>query len=326
MCKEKRETAFKLLFLVVFLFALSGLLYCLFILYTCRATPTVSHDKSPTESPIYDEGTYSMEIHLVLQEKFSGELYYETGSDRDGIGFEVVINSTYYTLRVTRLATGMDAINVLHPQSSNMTLTSIKNVTFMIMMNSTSQMNDYIVPHNATGLMETMMRSNDPRMTDSLFAELDSSNVNEVREYYLRLLAASREGCGVIIATVILGNTNLVESSFPPAVRQLYLLGLQLEKMRNDMLSGITKCGGCASGQDFCPAAGANNDCYGVCADHDRCCQDKGFYTWACFRAGYNSFSSNCWDNFSCFSIVIILVVSWILEVCSYFLLPLAIT
>uniref|UniRef100_A0A1X7U128 Uncharacterized protein n=1 Tax=Amphimedon queenslandica TaxID=400682 RepID=A0A1X7U128_AMPQE len=295
MCKEKKQTALLLLFLIliVLLCASMGLLWYSLLLYIRRTTPTVPRDRAPKESIVY-EGSYSIALHLE-QEKFSGELYYGTGSDKDGIDFEIVINSSYYTLRVTRIATGMDAINVLHPQSSNMTLTSIKNVTFMIMMSSTSQMSDYIVPPNATGLMETMMRSDDPRMTDSLFATLHNRNVDILRKDSLQLLAASREVSAVIEVVKKLARTNLIESNFPPAVRQFYLFGLQLGKMRNDILGHITRWGGCAAaGED------TNNDCYGVCADHDRCCEDKGFYTWACFRVGYNSFSSNCWDNLFC--------------------------
>ena len=234
MCKEERETAFKLF--------LSILLFCSSILLLIASVRLyISYDQSLIESPVY-EGSVDMKI-CVSQEKFSGELYYGTGSDRDGIGFEVVINSTYYTLRVTRLATGMDAINVLHPQSSNMTLTSIKNVTFMIMMNSTSQMNDFIVHRRATGLMKTMMRINNPRMTDHLFTELHrSAIVDEARKISLQYLAASREGCHVIQAAEILAQANKVISMYPPAVRQFYLLGLQLEKMRIDTLGTVTGC------------------------------------------------------------------------------------
>ena len=253
----------------------------------------------------YYGGSKVVTVTTTTQEELSGEYY---GSNGAGIRFQVAINSTYYTLIVTSNGTGMDIINVMHPQSSNMTLTSIINTaTFMIMMNSTSQMNDYVVPGNATDLMETMMRSDDSHMTDDLFQELVivSSEVNIIRQLYLRFLALSKEALLIIEAAKALVEMSSANLSYSP-VRQFYLLGLQLEKLRDQ----ATKHGSCpASGYCMC---GSGNSCWSYlcgdccphhyCETHDHCCLKRGFFTWACFQVGYDYSWSNCSDQFSCFS------------------------
>uniref|UniRef100_A0A1X7T1Q3 Uncharacterized protein n=1 Tax=Amphimedon queenslandica TaxID=400682 RepID=A0A1X7T1Q3_AMPQE len=298
--EEKKQNACRKT-LLLFLIALLVVAACAIIAISVSVALSLPSDQLPTE-PTSD----GLMVTTTTQEELSGEYY---GSNGAGIRFQVVINSTYYTLIVTSISTGMDIINVMHPQSTNMTMTSINSTMFMIMMNSTLQMNDYIVPPNATGVMETMMMSDSPHMTDDLLQELDSINVNITRQLTLQLLALSEEALLIIEAAKALVEMNNVNSSYPP-VRQFYLLGLQLEKMRGHSLDGAstarkrsttTKNIRCAAGGGYCPASRCpysrfGNDCHGMCGygcdcwrhacgdccvnhyceTHDECCATKG--------------------------------------------------
>ena len=323
--KGKREDNACPKTLLLFLIVLLVVAVCAIVAISVAVALSLPSDQPPT-APTSD----GLMVTTTTQEELSGEYY---GSNGAGIRFQVVINSTYYTLIVTSIGTGMDVINVMHPQSSNMTMTSINSTTFMIMMNSTSQMNDYIVPANATDVMETMMMSSDPHMTDDLFQELDSINVNIARQLSLQLLALSEEALLIIEAAKALVEMSNVNSSYPP-IRQFYLLGLQLEKMRGQMLgeantarkrSITTKNSRCAAGGGYCPAGRCpysrpNNECHGMCGygcscwsyvcgdccvhryceTHDDCCAKEGFFTYACFRVGYDYFWRSCSDTYSC--------------------------
>ena len=295
MCKGKRVytiLTFVLLFQIVLLVAL----LCALTAINVGTAGTVSHDK-PVKSPSTANGVKAAIMIADVVEELSCDMHF--GSNDTGIRFRVVVNSTYYTLIVTSIGTGMDIINVMHPQSSNMTMTSIYNVTFMIMMNSTSQvMNDYIVPANATGLMETMMRSNNPQMTNALFQELDSSNVDIVRRLSLQLLASSKEAYLIIEAAKgFVQLTDFDSMRNPKHMKQFCLLGLELEKMRSQLYllgepSTTFKHRKCTTRRSYCPA-GTKSKCYDNCYD-DCSCEEKGFFTWACFRAGCDSFHNNC--------------------------------
>ena len=324
--KEKKDENSCPKSLFLFLIVLLVVVVCAVIAISVSVALSLPSDQSPTAPP-----SDGLMVTTTTQEEFSGEYY---GSNGAGIRFQVVINSTYYTLIVTSIGTGMDLINVMHPQSTNMTMTSINSTMFMIMMNSTSQMNDYIVPPNATGVMETMMRSDDPHMTDDLFQELDSINVNITRQLTLQLLALSEEALLIIEAAKALAEMNNVNSSYPP-VRQFYLLGLQLEKMRGQLLDGASTArkrstttkqyGWCSAGGGYCfrsrcPYSFGRNRCHGMCGkgcscwsfvcgdccvhryceSHDTCCARRGFWTWACFRVVYDYFWHSCRDTFSC--------------------------
>ncbi|XP_019857118.1 PREDICTED: uncharacterized protein LOC109585467 isoform X1 [Amphimedon queenslandica] len=324
--REKREENACRKTLILFLIVLLAVVVCAIIAISVAVALSLPSDQ-PTTEPTSD----GLMVTTTTQEELSGEYY---GSNGAGIRFQVVINSTYYTLIVTSISTGMDVINVMHPQSTNMTMTSINSTTFMIMMNSTSQMNDYIVPPTATGVMETMMRSDDPQMTDDLLQELDSINVNITRQLTLQLLALSEEATLIIEAAKALVEMNNVNSSYPP-VRQFYLLGLQLEKMRGHSLGGAStvrkrstttkQYGRCAAGGGYCTASRCpysrdGNDCFGMCGrgcscwffvcgdccyhhyceTHDICCARKGFYTWACFRVLRDYFRSSCSSAYEC--------------------------
>ena len=312
--------------LLLFLIALLVIAVCAVIAISVSVALSLPSDQSPT-APTSD----GLMVTTTTQEEFSGEYY---GSNGAGIRFQVVINSTYYTLIVTSISTGMDLINVMHPQSTNMTMTSINSTMFMIMRNSTSQMNDYIVPPNATGVMETMMMSDNPHMTDDLLQELDSINVNITRQLTLQLLALSEEALLIIEAAKALAEMNNVNSSYLP-VRQFYLLGLQLEKMRGHSLGEASTARKrstttkqyitCSAGDGYCPASRCpysrgDNDCFGMCGygcscwswlcgdccvhryclTHDKCCADKGFLSFACLGAGYDYFVSSCRSVYDC--------------------------
>ena len=323
--KEKKEDNACPKALLLFLIVLLVVAVCAIVAISVAVALSLPSDQPPT-APTSD----GLMVTTTTQEELSGEYY---GSNGAGIRFQVVINSTYYTLIVTSIGTGMDVINVMHPQSSNMTMTSINSTTFMIMMNSTSQMNDYIVPANATGVMETMMMSSDPHMTDDLFQELDSINVNITRQLSLQLLALSEEAFLIIEAAKALVEMSNVNSSYPP-VRQFYLLGLQLEKMRGQLLdeantvnkrSTTTKYSYCSTAGEYCPAGRCpysygSNACHGMCGrgcscwrfvcgnccihryceSHDYCCHVRGFYSWACLRVAYDYFWRSCSDTYSC--------------------------
>uniref|UniRef100_A0A1X7T2A5 Uncharacterized protein n=1 Tax=Amphimedon queenslandica TaxID=400682 RepID=A0A1X7T2A5_AMPQE len=288
MCK--RSTFFVLVFIVV----LIALLYV-------DAPKTHSYDK-PRSEPTKKTGVEGAMVIAEMLEEFSGDLYY--GSKDAGFCFQMIINSTYYILRITSISTGLDIINVIHPQSTNMTMTSIYNVTFMIVINSTSQMmNDYIVPPNATGVMETMMMSDNPHMTNALFQELDSNNVNIIRQLSLQLLASSQEAYLIIKSAKTFYEKFRTSSSKKAShdhIKQFWLLGLELEKMRSQLYllggpngaSATFKDIKCAAGESYCPA-GTKNKCYGDCYK-DCSCEEKGFFTWYCFRAGYDFFLSTC--------------------------------
>uniref|UniRef100_A0A1X7TXK5 Uncharacterized protein n=1 Tax=Amphimedon queenslandica TaxID=400682 RepID=A0A1X7TXK5_AMPQE len=124
--------------------------------------------------------------------------------------------------------------------------------------------------------METMMMSDNPHMTDDLLQELDSINVNITRQLTLQLLALSEEATLIIEAAKALVEMNNVNSSYPP-VRQFYLLGLQLEKMRGQLLDGAstarkrsitTKNSYCTAAEGYCarcPFPLGDNDCFGMC-------------------------------------------------------------
>ena len=321
--KGKREDKACRKTLLLFLIVLLVIAVCAVIAISVSVALSLPSDQPPTAPPC--DG---LMVTTTTQEEFSGEYY---GSNGAGIRFQVVINSTYYTLIVTSISTGMDLINVMHPQSTNMTMTSINSTMFMIMRNSTSQMNDYIVPPNATGVMETMMMSDNPHMTDDLLQELDSINVNITRQLTLQLLALSEEALLIIEAAKALAEMNNVNSSYPP-VRQFYLLGLQLEKMRGHSLgeastarkrSTRTKNSYCTDVDEYCPAGNCpirDNECFGMCGygcfcwsivcgdccihnyceTHDQCCADKGFLSFSCFGVAYDVFFRSCSDTYEC--------------------------
>ena len=291
-----------------------------------------STERPTTAAPTSD----GLTVDTVTQEELSGEYY---GSNGAGIRFQIVINTTYYTLIVTSIGTGEDVINVMHPQSSNMTMTSINKTGFMI-MDSESRLNDYVVPSNATGVMEAMMRSDDPKMTEDLFRELDSINVNVTLHFALHDFASSQEALLIIEAAEALGNRNTANSSYPP-VMQFYLLAMQIGKIRRYILEEgysttmppmqrkrsistrqLVRCsnGGGTCSASRCPYSRPGNDCHGMCGygcscwswlcgdccvhqyceTHDDCCAREGFFSFACFRAGYDYFFSSCSRNYRC--------------------------
>lgn len=291
-----------IIFTSVLVVLLVGLL-CALVAINVDTAGAASNDKPRSEPTAWGKRVEGAMMIAEMLEEFSGDIYF--GSEDAGIRFQTAVNSTYYTLKITSIGTGMDVINVIHPQSTNMTMTSIYNVTFMIMMNSTSQMmNDYIVPPNATGLMETMMRSNNPHMTNALFQELDSNNVNIIRQLSLELLASSQEAYIIIESAKRFYEkvrTSSSKEASPDHIKQFWLLGLELEKMRSQLyLLGAPNTAStptfkhikCAAGGSQC-LAGTKNKCYGNCYK-DCSCEEKGFFTWACFRSGYDSFHSDC--------------------------------
>ena len=285
----------------------------------------IASTKRPTTAAPTSDG---LTVDTVTQEELSGEYY---GSNGAGIRFQIVINTTYYTLIVTSISTGEDVINVMHPQSSNMTMTSINKTGFMI-MDSESRLNDYVIPSNATGIMEAMMRNEDPKMTEDLLQELDSINVNVTLHFALHNLVSSQEALLIIEAAEALGNRNTANSSYPP-VMQFYLLAMQIGKIRRYILEeGYSttmppipkRRSQCSSNGDTCsncPYPLLNNDCFGMCGlgcncwrflcgdccrhryceTHDRCCLDKGYLSFACLRAGYDYLVSiSCSARYSC--------------------------
>ena len=268
----------------------------------------------------------------VTPEKLEGQYYGENG---DGIHFISTVNSTYIVLSITT-TNGQPVVFVIHPIVSNMTIMSVSDTNFMIMENQPgrAKYDDYIIPKDAMNMMESIMNG-EGQMSDEVYKHLDNKTVNETRESMLSGLVTSYEAQLIIEAALAIGDLGFQGTEYP-AVMRFYLFALRLSnsdptvttQYRNTrdtknlkQKRGSIRCSnGYTCKSSTCPFKKYSNDCFGMCGKgcscwsfvcgnccvnqycltHDQCCEDKGFFSFACLSVAWRVLGSRCTSNYSC--------------------------
>ena len=264
-----------------------------------------------------------------------GELEGEYHGSEGGIHFQSVVNATYFVLSITTTS-GEPILLIIHPLTSNMTMMGVNDTNFMVMENQPGrpQYDDYVIPKDAMNLMESIMMG-EREMSDDVLEHFDNKTVNETRQSVLNNLAVSQEALLITEAAQALGSLGIQGSEYP-AVMRFYLLALRLASARGGTEgSSITTDGNvlkerrqkrqlvrCSSNGRTCnigrcpTGSGCFGQCgYGcscwtfVCGDccvheycrtHDRCCADRGFWSWACLSVAWRVLGSRCSDRYRC--------------------------
>lgn len=310
--KDSRKNFFCLIVTILFIIAL-----IVAIILAVAVGVGITKASDPVETPS------GLTITVVTQEELKGEYHGIAG----GIRFHSVVNSTYVVISVTRI-NGEVIIVVIHPVVLNMTMVSVNSTNFMIMENRPGrpEYDDYIVPDNYMDVMESIMMG-ERSMSDEVLRHLDNTTVNETRQSVLYELSMSQEALLIIEAAQSLGNRGVQGSQYL-AVMHFYQLALQLANARGSVEVGTTSTSGtrqtrvCSSNGRVCPMnrCPSGSRCFGqcghgcycwsfVCGDccvheycesHDQCCKDKGFWSWPCFRVGWDVRGSRCSQTYRC--------------------------
>lgn len=271
----------------------------------------------------------------ITQEELQGE-YRGLGG---GILFQSTMNETFFTLSIIK-RNGETLVIILHPLASNMTMMSVNNTNFMVMENQPgrAKYDGYVVPIESMSLLESILMHR-REMSDEVYRQLDNKTVNETLQSEFRSLTMSEEALLIIEAAEALGSLGVRGSDYP-AVMRFYFLALQLAKARaneedanSDWSSNTelpkesrqkraTRCtsNGHICRSNPCPYRQGRNNCFGMCGrgcdcwsvvcgdccvheycrSHDQCCQDRGFFSYACLSVAWRVFGSSCSEVYDC--------------------------
>lgn len=279
------------------------------------------------------ETTQPLQVFTLSEGELQGQYNGATG----GINFQSTINDTHVYLSITT-TDGRVIVLFLRPLNTQMTMADINNTYFMMKKNEegSEKYTEYLVPENLTGMMNSMM-TDQKNMSDKDLEQLDTKNVAEASQFSLRALAMSPEASLIIEAAEALGDLG-IQGSDSAAVWRFYQFAITLSNTREQdtTVTGYsetndngykrrrrqTQCprdGRGCDGGGTCPY-GNGGTCFGMCGkgctcwrfvcddccvheycrSHDACCADRGFFTFSCFRVGYDVLGSRCTDTYDC--------------------------
>ena len=266
-----------------------------------------------------------------LRGRYNGE------AGAGGIIFHSTVNDSFVFLSITT-HNGTLVVKLLHSINTSMTMFDTDKEDFLVLEGTADNKRtfaEYFIPKNSTKLVESMMCKGE-NMTDDVLQHMDNKTVSKVRQFSLEKLAMSKVAILIIEAAEALGfNTTLAEKS-GPAARVFYMLAMQLSKARQSMgepedddhdstnTRSHQRREQCANGatcsQGQCPFRKNGNSCFGMCGKgcscwsfvcgnccvnqycltHDQCCDDRGFFSWACLSVAWRVLFSRCSSSYDC--------------------------
>ena len=270
-------------------------------------------------------------VTVITREQLQGEYLGSAG----GIHFQTTVNSSHVSLFVTT-ESGEPVVNILHHVNLSMTMMTAKNATFLVMESRPGHKRyvDYVIPKTLTNHMQSIMVGQG-NMSDEILQWLDNKTVAQTRQSSLENLTFSQEALLIIEAAKVLGNHGVYGSEYPAAM-SFYQLALKLAKAREAEASNFTlnskvtkelrqkrgvMCSNVNAVCEQCPFQHDNNDCFGLCGygcdcwnfvcgdccvhqfclTHDRCCAERGFYSWACLSVTWRQVAyASCSQSYDC--------------------------
>ena len=269
-----------------------------------------------------------LRIITITSEKIEGEYY----SPTSGIRFQSEVKGEYHLLSVTTIdGQPLVVAKQFHESASLMRITETDFLVMNSRDNDGhSKYTDYVVPGAYHDRVETALKRN--RLSGKFLRHLDNRNINETRQLAFELLALRNEieliteAAWTLGKLGINGNENPAAMPFYTLARRLQQYRDTLlspaddtemspasdrQKRWQPALSYVTverRSSNCVGGT----APSTSNNCLGMCGygcscwswvcgdccvhqgclDHDNCCRDHGFWSWACW---------SLW-NFSCSS------------------------
>ena len=275
------------------------------------------------------ETSDGLTVITLTQDELEGEYH---GSDT-GIHFQSTMNETSFTLAIST-TNGVPVVVIIRPLVSNMTLMRASSTNFMVMENQPGHVkyDGYVVPNDTMNLLKSILMGHG-KMSDNVLKLLDNQTVNETLHFVFNSIAMSEEALLIIKAAEALNSLGVQGSEYP-AVMRFYLLALRLAKARHigednfefravkeprRMQTRATKY---IDGHICieCPYKQGTNNCFGrcgpgctcwdkICGDccvheycrtHDQCCEDKGFYSFACLSVVWKVLGSMCSEKYDC--------------------------
>ena len=271
-----------------------------------------------------------LKVIVITREELQGEYYASAG----GIHFQTTVNSSFISLFVST-ESGKPVVSILHHVNLSMTMVDVKSTNFLVIENQQVHPKyvGYVIPHNLTNLMQSMMVGH-KNMSIKVLQQLDNENENQTRRSSMENLAFSQEAHLIIEAAKALGDHG-IQGTVYPAAMSFYQLALNLAKTRDAVASNFTLSGKvtkqlrqkrgliCSSTHDMCekyPFPYDGNDCFGLCGygcccwrlvcgsccvhqyclTHDQCCADNGFLSWACLSVAWKVWISSCSQTYDC--------------------------
>ena len=213
-----------------------------------------------------------LKVIVITPEELQGEYYNTAG----GIHFQTTVNSSFISLFVST-ESGKPVVSILRHVNLSMTMIGVENTNFLVIERQQAHQKyvGYVIPHNLTNLMQSMMVGH-KNMSIKVLQQLDNENENQTRQSSMENLIFSQEARLIIEAAKALGDRG-IQGTVYPAAMSFYQLALKLANARDAVASNFTLSGKvtkhlrqkrgffCSNADDSCeryPFPHDGNDCF----------------------------------------------------------------